>query len=181
MFERPHHRRIATVLEALDAEVLAANDCLFGGGTAMALRYVEYRESVDIDFLVSKVDGYRQLRQRLTGPGGMRAITRPDHALSQAREVRADPYGVRTLLQVDGSNIKFEIVLEGSDRAGSTWSGGPGISPRFDSFERHGCLCPLWVMGPFAHCRHSRNSSYSTVRSFVSECEWLVQKHRHLH
>ncbi len=113
MFERPHHRRIAAILEALDAEVLAANVCLFGGGTAMALRYGEYRESVDIDFLVSKVEGYRQLRQRLTGPDGMRGITRRGHALSQAREVRADQYGIRTMLKVDGVDIKFEIVLEG--------------------------------------------------------------------
>ena len=113
MFERPHHRRIATVLEALDADVLAANGCLFGGGTAMALRYGEYRESVDIDFLVSRVEGYRQLRQRLTGADGIRAITRAGRAPSQTRDVRADQYGVRTLLQVDGADIKFEIVLEG--------------------------------------------------------------------
>jgi Nucleotidyl transferase AbiEii toxin, Type IV TA system len=113
LFDRPHHRRIATVLEALDADALAANVCLFGGRTAMALRYGEYRESVDIDFLVSKVEGYRHLRQRLTGPDGMRAISRARHALSQTREVRADQYGIRTMLQVDGVDIKFEIVLEG--------------------------------------------------------------------
>jgi hypothetical protein len=113
LFERPHHRRIATVLEALDADVLAANACLFGGGTAMALRYGEYRESVDIDFLVSRVAGYRELRRRLIGPEGLRAIIRPGHALNRTREVRADQYGIRTLLQVDGADIKFEIVLEG--------------------------------------------------------------------
>jgi hypothetical protein len=101
------------VLEALDADVLAANACLFGGGTAMALRYGEYRESVDIDFLVSEVEGYRQLRQRLTGPDGMRAITRAGHALRQTRELRADQYGMRTMLRADGADIKFEIVLEG--------------------------------------------------------------------
>lgn len=113
MFERPHHRRIATILEALDAEVLAANACLFGGGTAMVLRHGEYRESVDIDFLVSRVEGYRHLRQRLTGVEGVRAIARPGHALIQAREMRADQYGIRTLLQIEGVAIKFEIVLEG--------------------------------------------------------------------
>lgn len=112
MFERPHHRRIAAILEALDADVLLASDCLFGGGTAMALRYGEYRESVDIDFLVSDIDGYRSLRQRLTGAAGIGAITRPTHTLVQAREVRADQYGIRTMLQVDGADIKFEIVLE---------------------------------------------------------------------
>lgn len=113
MFERPHHRRIATILEALDADVLAASACLFGGGTAMALRHGEYRESVDIDFLVSRVEGYRHLRQRLSGPHGMQALARPGQGLSQSREVRADQYGIRTMLQVDGVDIKFEIVLEG--------------------------------------------------------------------
>lgn len=113
MFERPHHRRIAAVLEALDADLLVANDCLFGGGTAMALRYGEYRESVDIDFLVSQVEGYRHLRQRLTGADGLRAVTRAGHVLNQTREVRADQYGIRTMLQAGGADIKFEIVLEG--------------------------------------------------------------------
>ena len=112
MFERPHHRRIATVLQALDADALLANACLFGGGTAMALRFGEYRESVDIGFLVSRVDGYRQLRQRLMGPDGLRAITRPGEVLNPSREMRADQYGVRTLLQVEGADIKLEIVLE---------------------------------------------------------------------
>lgn len=57
MFERPHHQRIAQVLRALNAPLLRENQCLFGGGTAIALRYGEYRESVDIDFLVSGVAG----------------------------------------------------------------------------------------------------------------------------
>jgi len=113
LFERPHHRRIATVLQALDADALLANACLFGGGTAMALRFGEYRESIDIDFLVSRVDGYRQLRQRLMGPDGLRAITLPGQVLNPSREMRADQYGMRTLLQVDGADIKLEILLEG--------------------------------------------------------------------
>jgi len=113
LFEREHHRRVAVVLMALDAELLAASACLFGGGTAIALRHAEYRESVDIDFLVSDREGYRALRQRLSGADGIRAITRPGIALDQVREVRADQYGIRTMLSVDGIEIKFEIVLEG--------------------------------------------------------------------
>jgi Nucleotidyl transferase AbiEii toxin, Type IV TA system len=112
LFERPHHRRVATVLAALDADALLASRCFFGGGTAMALRFGEYRESVDIDFRVSHVDGYRALRQRLTGPDGIRAITRPGHTLVQSREVRADQYGIRTMLLVEAVDIKFEVVLE---------------------------------------------------------------------
>jgi hypothetical protein len=113
LFEREHHRRVAAILQALDADVLQANGCLFGGGTAIALRHGEYRESVDIDFLVSDIEGYRTLRQRLTGPQGIQAITRAGASLLQRREMRADQYGVRTMLSVDDVEIKFEIVLEG--------------------------------------------------------------------
>lgn len=114
MFERLHHQKIATVLYALNGPLLRANNCLFGGGTAIVLRHGEYRESVDIDFLVSDVASYRNLRQLLTGPDGVVAILREDaQPLMQLREIRADQYGIRTMLQVDNQPIKFEIVLEG--------------------------------------------------------------------
>ncbi len=114
MFEREHHRRVARVLEALDARRLHGHQCLFGGGTAMALRHGEYRESVDINFLVSHREGYRALRQLLAGTAGIQSICRPGaEAITQTREVRADQYGVRTMLRVDDVEIKFEIVLEG--------------------------------------------------------------------
>lgn len=114
MFEKPHHQRIAQVLLALDAQLLRENNCLFGGGTAIALRYGEYRESVDIDFLVSNLAGYRNLRQLLTNPGGIAGIVHAQATpLEQVNEVRADQYGVRVMLRVAGRPIKFEIVLEG--------------------------------------------------------------------
>lgn len=113
MFERPHHQRIARVLQALNGPLLRENNCLFGGGTVIALRYGEYRESVDIDFLVSDLGSYRSLRQSLTGPQGMAAIAREgEPPWTQAREVRADQYGIRTMLLVEDQAIKFEIVLE---------------------------------------------------------------------
>lgn len=113
MFERPHHQRIAHVLAALDGDTLRQHDCLFGGGTCIALRYGEYRESVDMDFLVSSAAGYRELRQLLTGPQGLCAITRTGAMpLVTLREIRADQYGIRTQLQMDGQAIKFEVVRE---------------------------------------------------------------------
>jgi hypothetical protein len=112
LFEREHHRLVATVLQSLDADRLAHLSCLFGGGTAIALRFGEYRESVDIDFLVSDRDGYRELRQKLSGIDGIAAIVRPDKRLLQTREVRADQYGLRTKVRVSDLEIKFEIVFE---------------------------------------------------------------------
>ena len=35
MFEREHHRRVADVLESLDAGLLKASACLFGGGSSV--------------------------------------------------------------------------------------------------------------------------------------------------
>jgi hypothetical protein len=111
--ERPHHRRITQVLQALDGAALRERRCLFGGGTAIALRCGEYRESVDIDFLVSDLAAYRQLRQALTGAAGLSAITQPLAApLLQTGELRADQYGIRTRVVVDGQPIKLAIVFE---------------------------------------------------------------------
>ncbi|HRK39327.1 MAG TPA: nucleotidyl transferase AbiEii/AbiGii toxin family protein [Burkholderiaceae bacterium] len=113
MFERPHHQRIAHVLAALNGALLRQHGCLFGGGTCIALRHGEYRESVDIDFLVSDAGGYRELRQMVTGAQGLNALLRPGaEPLTVGRELRADQYGLRTLVQMDGQAIKFEIVRE---------------------------------------------------------------------
>ena len=114
MFERPHHRRIGRVLQSLDGAVLRAHACLFGGDTAIALRFGEYRESVDMDFLVSDLAAYQQLRLALTGVQGLAVLQRSGAApLERAGDIRADRYGIRARILVDGQPIKFEIVHEG--------------------------------------------------------------------
>ncbi len=112
MFEREHHVRVAALLEALDPAGLSAHACLFGGGTAISLGHGEYRESRDVDFLVSELPRYRELRERLTADGTLEAITRAGTALRQARELRADQHGIRTMVRVGTVEIKFEIVFE---------------------------------------------------------------------
>jgi hypothetical protein len=113
VFKRQHHQRIAHVLTSLDGEILAKCGCWFGGGTCIALRFGEYRESVDIDFLVSDANGYRELRSLITGPQGIAAITRKGALpLELAREIRVDQYGIRTQVLMDGHAIKFEMVRE---------------------------------------------------------------------
>ena len=113
VFRREHHQRIAQVLSALNGDLLRSQQCLFGGGTAIALRYGEYRESVDIDFLVSDISCYRSIRQLLAGPEGLAAIVADGaRALNQGSEMRMDQYGIRTRIEVDGQPIKFEIVFE---------------------------------------------------------------------
>jgi len=112
LFDRPHHRDVALVLQSLDAPALSQRHCYFSGGTAMALRYGEYRESVDIDFVISDLAGYRDLRQMLSNVRDFLPIARHGIEVKLAREVRADQYGIRTQVRSGESTIKFEIVLE---------------------------------------------------------------------
>jgi hypothetical protein len=119
-FERLHHRRIGRILASLDAVQLRANACWFAGGTAVALRLGEYRESVDMDFMVSDRDGYRELRQRLMETGSLEPITRANsEPITLERALRGDQYGIRTFLLVDGVPLKFEIVHEGRIKFGT--------------------------------------------------------------
>ena len=113
MFNRPHHQRVAKVLESLDGDLLKQHNCLFAGGTAIALRYGEYRESVDIDFLVSDLASYRHLRNLVREQGLQSLMTSTDAGQLQASGIRSDQYGIRTKVFVQGKPIKFEIVLEG--------------------------------------------------------------------
>ena len=66
-----------------------------------------------MDFMVSNLAAYRTLRQELTSEAGLAAIMRSG-AISpeQFGDLRADQYGVRTRITVDGQPIKFEIVYE---------------------------------------------------------------------
>jgi hypothetical protein len=112
-FMREHHQKIAHVLNSLNHEKLSNAHCYFGGGTAIALKYGEYRESVDIDFMVSDIHGYRQLRSDATDPGGLANIFSTLSQIDTSQEVRADQYGIRSAVKVMGSSIRFEIVLEG--------------------------------------------------------------------
>ena len=110
MFERPHHQRIEQALEGLDSSLLLKHRCLFGGATAIALTHGEYRESLDIDFLCSSVDGYREIRS-LVNAAGFGSLT--TGAIAVLREPRIDQYGIRCVLQVAVAPIKFEIIFEG--------------------------------------------------------------------
>lgn len=107
-----HHQRIARVLKSMNCNLLQDTQCLFGGGTAIALQLNEFRLSTDIDFICSSHEGYRKLRS-LVGQFSITGLAPLfDQPVNQLREVRADRYGIRSVLDVDGVPIKFEIVRE---------------------------------------------------------------------
>ena len=114
MFKREHHQRLARVLGQLDAVKLRRLNCLFGGGTAIALRFGEWRESVDLDFLVSDLGSYRELRYQVTQANSLHPLQLVDcPPFTEQREPLVDQYGIRFRLLVDQQPIKFEIVHEG--------------------------------------------------------------------
>lgn len=101
---------MAEVLSRLSGPLLAEHHCWFGEGTAIVLQNGEYRESVDIDFLVSDGQSYRQLRQTVRDLG-LAALTTGE--LNVGRPPSVDGYGIRTSVLVTGIAIKFEIIHEG--------------------------------------------------------------------
>lgn len=113
MFQRQHHQRIHEILLALDGTLLREHRCYFGGGTAIALQRDEYRESVDMDFMVSDLHSYRGLRKVLQDDETLVNFFGLGRGpLTRLPELRADQYSVRTWLPVKPSPIKFEIVFE---------------------------------------------------------------------
>jgi len=101
---------VAEVLSILGVPLLAEHNCWFGGGTAIVLANGEYRESADIDFLVSDPQSYRELRQMVRDHGLDALATR---RLDLGRPPSVDGYGIRTSVLVAGVAIKFEIIHEG--------------------------------------------------------------------
>ncbi|WP_372016114.1 nucleotidyl transferase AbiEii/AbiGii toxin family protein [Tistrella mobilis] len=108
-YRRPEHQAVAVLLDRLDAAVLEAGACRFGGGTAIVLALGEYRVSADVDFLCASTEGYRFLRQRIFD-GGFGSLFRAPVTLPRGH--RADQYGLRALIEIDGRPVKFEIVRE---------------------------------------------------------------------
>jgi hypothetical protein len=111
-YQRDRHQRVARVLDTLDRKVLEGSQCYFGGGTRIALELNEYRESEDIDFICSELSGYRTLRSRIDTRSLGDLMPKSKRGVSLLRDVRADQYGIRAVLGVDGHPMKFEIILE---------------------------------------------------------------------
>ncbi len=109
MYSRTHHVAVDKALAAMDSGFLGHAKCYFGGGTRVVLELKEYRESADIDFLCSDREGYRALRSTITNASLGEITARP---IPLAREIIADMYGIRTVFDIDGQLVKFEIVNE---------------------------------------------------------------------
>lgn len=140
MFEpaRPRHRTVIRALAALDAAFLEQAQCYFGGGTRIVLALGEYRESADIDFLCSSREGYRALR----GTVSNRSLGDIGRArLKLAREVIADRYGIRTVLEVGADKLKLEIILEGR----ISLTGGPAHGLTVASLDAASCCAEKFL------------------------------------
>lgn len=107
--QRPHHKRVLKLLNAMSRDALRETACYFGGGTRIVLELDEYRESLDVDFLCADQEGYRTLRNNISS-NSLGALFKKPPKL--ARDVRADMYGIRTFIEIDSEAVKFEIIRE---------------------------------------------------------------------
>ncbi len=139
-YRRPRHRDVATLLASLDSEFLSEQHCYFGGGTRIALELDEYRESQDVDFLCADIAGYRALRSAV-GERSLGPIARLGEALTCARDVRADQYGIRTAISIGDAVIKFEIILEARIALSGTRIAGLPV----EALDRECCFAEKWL------------------------------------
>ncbi|WP_217575925.1 nucleotidyl transferase AbiEii/AbiGii toxin family protein [Mesorhizobium sp. GbtcB19] len=109
-FGKPEHKVIAEALGLMDRDFLTANQCWFGGGTAIVMKLGEYRRSLDLDFLCADAGGYRELRTRASELGVRAFFPGPVEA---ARDFQIDQYGLRTVVRLREQPIRFEVVREG--------------------------------------------------------------------
>ncbi len=125
-FRRPSHVRVGRLLKRMDGDFLERAKCYFGGGTALALAHGEYRESRDIDFLVSSREGIRMIRETVA-PGSLGKIFREPVTL--VREVVSDRDALRTYITEDPSAapIKLEIVYEARIELEGTMAAALGV------------------------------------------------------
>ncbi|MEX3629730.1 MAG: nucleotidyl transferase AbiEii/AbiGii toxin family protein [Burkholderia sp.] len=125
MFNRRHHQNIIGILQKLDADLFERAGCYFGGGTAIVLATNEYRESVDIDFLIASPDGYRQIRS-LVSDHDINKLAKGE-PIPLLRDVRKDRDKISTVISAgEGERpIKLELVLE--SRIPLTGQHVPGI------------------------------------------------------
>jgi len=89
------------------------HQCFFGGETAIALRYGEFRESVDIDFLISDIGLYGKVRNDIRDHHDLSPLLLPGKTLELIRDLRTDQYGIRTVIGIGEAKIKLEIISEG--------------------------------------------------------------------
>jgi hypothetical protein len=89
------------------------HQCFFGGGTAIALRYGEFRESIDIDFLISDIGLYGKVRNDIRDHHDLSPLLLPGKTLELIRDLRTDQYGIRTVIGIGEAKIKLEIISEG--------------------------------------------------------------------
>lgn len=113
MFDHEHHQKILRILDALDPSIFNETGACFGGGTLISLLYGEYRWSKDVDFLCPVGPGYRRLREIVFQGGFQPSVLFAEPcSLTFPRDLVADQYGIRFLIKVDETPIKFEIIAE---------------------------------------------------------------------
>lgn len=110
MRKKEHRARVEALLNSMNSEFLNKSECYLGGGTALSMSLHDYRESSDIDFLCSSPEGYRLLRNTITQSDLGDIFSRK---MEYIRDVKADRYGIRANIKIDGIPIKIEIINEG--------------------------------------------------------------------
>ena len=123
-YKLKHHQVIASALHNFNSLFFCKNHIIFGGGTRIAMDIDEYRASVDIDFLCPDMAAYRAVREQINNVS-LGGLVNKDFVYK--REIMADRYAVRTLIEYKTTLIKLEFVS--FDNYQLTWLKDPKVFP----------------------------------------------------
>lgn len=113
MFKHQYHQKIHHILNSLNTPIFEKAGAYFGGGTLITLLHNEYRWSKDVDFLCPVGPGYRFLREFVSeGNRNPSMFFTDTPLLTFPRELTANQYGIRFLVMIEETPIKFKIVAE---------------------------------------------------------------------
>lgn len=119
---RQCHANAMRLLEMADPEFMEGANCLFSGGTRLALELGEHRNSIDVDLMCFDASGWGAIRSGVTN-NSLGPIFKTSPKL--LRDVRAGRDAIRTFVQVNGMPVKLEIIREGNIPIEGAWL--PGV------------------------------------------------------
>lgn len=104
-FNISRHNKINNLIHNhLNTRLIEENKFYFGGGTLCSMKYGEYRESVDIDFLTCDRNGMINMRL------GENLIS--ELPLWKGKQIKSDKDGIRFWVDFRGEAYKIEFIFE---------------------------------------------------------------------
>lgn len=106
--KKEYFKKVKRFIKNLQEKIFLENQIYFGGGSAIALKYDEFRFSKDLDFLSSSKNGFYQLKNRIREDGISYLLKNEE--LIKVIDCKTNNYKITILLEMEETPLKIEIL-----------------------------------------------------------------------